>query len=139
MNWAMDDVRAGLRTVLATITGVTAYATMPAQPIVPAAIVSVSPGQVIEYDSPDSATLHLMVLVLVKKVMEDQAQADLDALIDYDDATKSAAVKLDGAVNAAWDSVQVTDIRQYAAYTFGAGETAQVYLGAEIPLDVLVS
>lgn len=140
MTWGMVGVRTGLAAVMAAArTDIQMYEKMPATPVVPAAMVSPLPEVAATLDTFErSATLALMVLFVVKKVDEAGAQDALDAEISTSSATSLLSV-LDTAVNSAWESVSVREVRGYGAYTFGAGENPPTYLGCQFVLDVLVA
>lgn len=140
MTWSLEDVRTALATALESLAAVSkGHATMPSALTPPAAVVYPDPGTFVTYDTVDgAATLHLVALVVVRKVSDADAQNALDAFVGTD-TLASIQNALDTAENAAWDSVQVGNPRNYGAYPFGDGASAISYLGCEFPLDVLVS
>ena len=140
MSWGMAAVRTGLATVMtAARPSLQIYETMPASPTVPAAMVSPMPDVAATIETfEQAATLSLMVLYVVRKIEESGAQAELDAEIATSSATSMLSV-LDSAVNSAWQSVAVREVRGYGAYVFGTGEAAPTYLGCQFVLDVMVA
>ena len=140
MTWGMAAVRTGLGTVMTTARpSLQIYETMPDSPVVPAAMVSPMPDVAATIETfEQAATLSLMVLFVVRKIEESGAQAELDAEISTSSATSMLSV-LDSAVNSAWQSVAVREVRGYGAYVFGTGEAAPTYLGCQFVLDVMVA
>ncbi len=128
----LEAIRARIGTQLQTISGLYVDAHGRGQsPTPPAAIVMVPPGPFQSVVTMDDATdLDLVVLALVRKADVLTAQANLDALL----VQVFAAVQADKTAD--WDYVVATVARGYGTYTWGDGEGAISFLGAEIPLQV---
>ncbi len=119
----------------AALSDVFVHRSMPFQaPTVPAAIVSIPPGEFRSTVTMDDVTdLDLVVLVLVRKVIDTTAQVNADALVEQAFAAVQAGPTAD------WDYVVATAARGYGTYAWGEGEGAVAFLGAEIPLQIGVS
>lgn len=134
----VSTIRDALKTRLATVSGVHAYDTMPPEPLLPAAIVTPAPGAFLTEVTQDGCEdLDLLVLVLVKKVIDDVAQDALDGYLS--EGSSNLANALDSAATSDWDYVVAGAARGYGEYVFGEGEQALRYLGYEIPVTVGVS
>lgn len=135
----LDAIRDRLKTRLDTVSGLHAHRTMPEQvPLFPAAVVFVPPGEFVTEVTMDGAEdVRLVVLVLVKKVVADEAQGDLDAFASAGSLNVSDAI--DSGSTADWDYAVCGAARDYGDYVFGAGEQAQSYLGYQITVTIGVS
>jgi hypothetical protein len=121
----------------ASVTGLVGYDTVPTQVIVPCYIVMPAPGEFYREVSMDGcADVDLVVLVLVRKVVEDVAQ---DAADDYLSDGADIAGAIESSSTDDWDYAICSAARGYGQYVFGAGDQAQPYLGFEIPVTVGVS
>lgn len=125
---SLTDLRTGLATNLATITGLRTAATIPDNPNPPIAIIS--PNS-ITYDSVYGRGMQeyqFIVTVLVGLVSERSSQNKIDA---YCSSTGSSSIKLavesDKTLNGKAFDVRVTDMRAYASVTVGDVK----YLAAE--------
>lgn len=132
-------IRTAIQTRLKTVSPrLTCYRTMPPSPILPAAIVAPATGPFLAEVTMDGAEdLDLVVLVLVQKVLEDDAQDALDVYLSGGAANIADAI--DSGSTADWDYAMCEPARGYGQYVFGDGEQAQRYLGFEIPVEVGVS
>lgn len=136
----LGNIRARIRTRIdATVTGLVGYTTVPQQVVTPCYIVMPAPGEfVTEVTGDGCEDLDLVVLVLLKKVVEDVAQ---DAADDY--MSESSSLNIQNAIEsgstADWDYAIASSARGYGQYEFGAGDQAQRYLGFEIPVRVGIS
>lgn len=122
----------------ASVSGLHGYDTMVNQVLLPAYIVFPAPGEFLTEVTGDGCEdLDLVVLVLVKKVVEDAAQ---DAADDYlSEGSANIANAIESGSTADWDYAIASSARGYGQYVFGEGEQAQRYLGFEIPVLVGVS
>jgi hypothetical protein len=111
---------------------------MPSTPILPALIIAPPTGTVLTQVTIDGCEdLELTALVLVSKVVDENAQNVLDTYLSEGGSNIRAA--LEAGPSTDWDFVMSDPIRSYGQYTFGAGDAAQTFLGFEIPLTVGVS
>lgn len=125
---SLTDLRVGLATNLATITGLRTAATIPDNPNPPIAIIS---PDSITYDSVYGRGMQeyrFSVSVLVGLVAERSNQNKIDA---YCSSTGSSSIKLaiesDKSLGGKAFDVRVTDMRAYASVTVGDVK----YLAAE--------
>lgn len=137
----MADVKAirdALKTNLQTIANLFAYDTMPSQPVVPCAIVTLAPGDdVTEMTMGGAVDIDFVVLVLVQKVVDSVAQDTLDTYLSAGSSSVDTALNSSATTN--WDYVFTGNARNYGQYQFGAGDSATAYLGFEIPITVAAS
>lgn len=130
----LTQIRTGLATKLATISGLNAYATAPGQINVPAAVVT--PGQpLIDFDEaagggPD--TYYLMIMVLVQLADNPLAQEQLDAYLPRGAACVKTVVEADGTLGGIVSYTWVPRIADYGPVDWG-GVT---YLGAVFDVEV---
>lgn len=129
-------LRNGLRTRLATISGLNAYAKPVGTPVLPAAIVV--PGQ-IEFDETmgrgvDRVTYD--VLVLVAMPLADMAAEDLDPYLAGSGASSiKAAIEGDGTLGGAAQWTRVLGVSAYGDVEY----SGKVYLGARFPIEIQVA
>lgn len=124
----ISELRTGLATNLATITGLRTAATVPDNPNPPIAIIL---PQGVEYDNTFGRgmnTYTFAVTVIVGRVSERSGQNALDA---YVSSTGSSSIKLaiesDKTLNGKAFDLRVTDSRNYGELTVGE----VTYLSAE--------
>jgi hypothetical protein len=124
----ISELRTGLATNLATITGLRTTATIPDNPNPPIAIIL---PQGVEYDNTFGRgmnTYTFAVTVIVGRVSERSGQNALDA---YVSSTGSSSIKLaiesDKTLNGKAFDLRVTDSRNYGELTVGE----VTYLSAE--------
>ena len=123
----------------ATVSGLHGYDTYSPQVLMPAYIVMPAPGQFLEEVTGDGCEdLRLIVLVLVKKVIDDVAQDAADSYLS-EGASTNIANAIESGSTSDWDYAVASVSQGYGAYTFGEGEQAIQYLGFEIPVTVGVS
>lgn len=130
----VTQIRTGLATRLATITGLSAHATAPGQVVAPAAIVL--PGApLIEFDEAFGAGLddyNFRIMVLAQRATEETAQALLDAYLPRGTGCVKTAVEADGTLGGI---VSYTVVQRIAEY--GPIEWAGViYMGAIFDVEV---
>lgn len=132
----VSTIRDGIKTRLATISGLNAYDTVPDNPSPPFATV-LPTG--IEYDTAmaDGAhTYRFTILVAVGRVMEGVAQDALDAYCDATGASSiRAAMRGDRTLSGACYDSRVTEMRNYSQLPIGE----VVYLGAEFVVEVIAA
>lgn len=133
---SVSSVRAGLKTRLATISGLTATAVAPATVNVPAAYIV--PGS-IDFDQTmgrGSDLLNFSVVLLVAQATTELAQSDLDAyLVGSGAQSVKAAIEGDGTLGGAAQWTRVTRVSVY-----GLIEHQGVsYLGAKFDVEVDVN
>jgi hypothetical protein len=138
MAWTMEAVRDRLASQLSTYGMKQSYSFMPSTPVLPCNIIAPASGTFATRPSMDDDVrdLTFTVTTLVSKVVDENAQKILDTHISPDgvwDALES------GAVANTWDYAAPTAQTGYGAYTFGAGEAAQQYLGFVTQVTVCVS
>lgn len=138
MAWTMAAVRSGLKTRLATISGLTVYDTWPSAPVVPGALIAPATDNPVDYDDSmeGAATLRLVVTVLVQKVVESVAQNAADEYLNFTGSKSIAAAVNSAALANAWEYVAVRGAARYGQYEFGSAETALRYLGVEFNLVI---
>jgi hypothetical protein len=129
----VSTIRDGIKTRLATISGLNTYDTVPDNPMVPFAAV-LPTG--IEYDAAMADGAHAYrfgILVAVHRASEGVAQDALDAYCDAT-GTKSIRAAINGDRTLAGEvfSCRVTEMRNYSQLPIG--ETT--YLGAEFVVEV---
>ncbi len=131
---SVTSIRSGLATRLATITGLTAHATLKGQVVPPAAVVE---GPDIDFDATmgrGSDDFVFTVKLLVSSSVTDQAQAKLDGYLAGSGATTTVkgAIEADdtlgGAVSFAW----VARVRQYGLVEYAGVQ----YVGCEFLIEV---
>jgi hypothetical protein len=133
---SVSAIRDGLKTNLATITGLRAYDTVPGDLAVPAAVVE--PDEpVISYDSTfarGSDELYFSVLVLVQIGTVRGAQDNLDAyLAGSGSGSIKAAVESDERLGGIVSYVRVTRADGYGTYEFNGIK----YAGVRFRIEVL--
>lgn len=131
----LTQIRAGLAARLATIGGLSAYATAPGQINVPAGVV-VPAKPLVDFDEaagggPD--TYRLQVMVLVQFADNPMAQEQLDAYLPRGSGCVKTAIEADGALGGLVSYTWVPRISEYGPVDW-AGVT---YLGAVFDLEVM--
>lgn len=133
---ALVAVRDGLATRLAAISGLRVYDTVPDSVAVPAAVVTIAPGDFLDYDvtlSDGADNLHFSVLLLVSKASERAGQDQLDGYLAPTGASSvKAALEGDNTLGGVSQWVAVSSARNYGYRTVGDTE----YLGCELAIDV---
>ena len=133
---SMSTIRDGLKTRLATISGLRAYDTMPDNPSPPFAVVVPGP---INYDVAMARGLdeqEFDILVVVSRVHERIGQDLLDGYCDRSGPTSiKAAIEGDRTLSGACDTLRVTQMRNYQALAIGEVQ----YLAAEFVVQLYVS
>lgn len=131
----LKQIRAGLAARLATISGLSAYATAPGQINVPAGVVA--PGRpLVEFDEafgsggPDD--YRLVVMVLVQFADNPMAQEQLDAYLPRGSGCVKTAVEADGTLGGLVSYTWVARLAEYGPIDW-AGVT---YLGAVFDVEV---
>ncbi len=130
---SMSTLRDGLKTRLATISGLRAYDTIPDNPSPPFAVVV--PGS-ITFDSAFARGLdeyEFSVLVVVSRVHERIGQDLLDGYCAASGSTSvKAAIEGDRTLSGAADTLRVTQMRNYQALAIGEVQ----YLAAEFVVQL---
>lgn len=135
---SVSSIRDGLKTRLATVSGLNAYDTVPGDIVPPAAIVA--PGNpVVMYDltmGRGGDTLRFVITLLISDVVDDMAQDTLDAyLAGSGSSSIKTAVEADETLGGVAHFAVVTQVNSY-----GLLEWAGVsYLGAELLVEVVAS
>jgi hypothetical protein len=129
----VSTIRDGLKTRLATISGLRAHDTIPDNPSPPFAVVV--PGS-ITFDSAFARGLdeyEFSVLVVVSRVSERVGQDLLDGYCNPSGATSiKAAIEGDRTLAGAATDLRVTQMRNYQALTIGEVQ----YLAAEFVIQL---
>lgn len=132
---SIATIRDGLKTRLATVTGLTVYDTMPDDVYPPCAIVGM-PSR-IAYDvtfRTAVARIDIPIRILAGRVLEAQAQDTLDGYVSADGANSlRAALDNDPTLNGAAHTARITEARDYGVYTVGDVP----YLGVELNCEVI--
>lgn len=129
----ISSVRDGLKTRLATVSGLRAYDVWPDEPQAPAAVVV--PGEIDYRTAQDSAfdatfVIHLLCSSASERVGQDQ----LDSFLASSGATSvNAAIAGDRTLGGA-----VTDCRLITASNYGRVEVSgQMYFGADLNVGII--
>lgn len=134
----MADIKAirdGLKTRLATVSGLRTFDIVPDTFTPPAAMVAPATGALATVATMDGALdLEFVVLVLVQAVSDRGSQDALDTYLSTGASEIRAAIE--SGSNTVWSFVQTGQIRNYGEFVWGSGEAAQRYLGFEIPVLV---
>lgn len=132
---SLSAIRDGIKTRLATISGLETYDTMPDTANPPCAIVGV-PAR-IEYDVTFRnavARYEIPVRVFAGRVAESDSQDRLDGYISPDGLTSlRGAIDGDPTLGGVAHTVRVTEARDYGVYTLGDVP----YIGVEIVCEVI--
>jgi hypothetical protein len=128
-------IRDGLKTRLATITGLYTHDTIPDAVNPPAAIVGMPTTIAYDFTFRAATTRFVFpVRVLVGRAAEAEAQDKLDGYLSADGATSiRAAVDGDGTLGGVANTSRVVEARDLGAYEVGATQ----YLGAEVMVEVV--
>lgn len=130
---AISEIRSGIATNLATITGLRTSAYVPDDPKPPIAVVM---PQGILFDTSFARGLDTMtftVLVIVGRVSDRNAQNTLDAYCDPLSATSvKKAIESDRTLAGKIDDLRVTEMRNYTSITV----SENTYLSAEFVVSV---
>lgn len=132
----MSELRTGLATRLATISGLRTSATLPDQPQPPQAVIY--PDRV-TYDSALGRGLDeytFIVLVIVGRIAERSAQTSLDRYCESSGATSiKAAIEGEATLGGKAFDCRVTEMRGQSSLTLGD----LTYLTAEFSVTVLAN
>jgi hypothetical protein len=130
---SVTSIRDGLATRLASISGLRTSATIPDDPKPPIAIVM---APTITYDTSFGRgmdTYSFPVMVIVGRVSERTAQAQLDAVCNpVGAASVKAAIHSDPTLGSSCQNARVTEMTNYGSVTIGDVE----YLSAEFTVQV---
>ena len=129
---SVSELRAGLATRMATITGLRTSATVPDAPRPPVAVVI--PDR-IEYDLDarrGADRFYFTITLLVARADDRAAQGNLDAYLVGAGSIK-AAIEADRTLGGKADTCRVTEMRNYASVP--VGDT--LYLGAQLIVEVI--
>jgi hypothetical protein len=128
-----SELRTGLATNLATITGLRTASLIPDQVNPPIAIIT---PETITYDTAFARGLdeyNFTVLVIVHRVAERSAQSSLDAFCNPTGSTSiKTAIESDRSLGGKAQTLRVTDLRTYQALSVGDVD----YLAAEFSVVV---
>jgi hypothetical protein len=131
---SIADIRSGIATNLATISGLRTTATVPDNPNPPIAIVI---PQSVSYDTTFGRgmdTYEFTALVIVGRVDERTAQNRLDGYCASSGSSSiKAAIESDKSLGGACFDLRVTEMRNYTSLTYGD----VTYLGAEFVIQVI--
>lgn len=138
---SVSALREGLKTRLATISGLRAHAIVVGDVVPPAAVVIPGdPGRknsmAINYDATmgrGSDDFQFTVLLLVSNKVERVSQDTLDDYLDGSGATSiKAAIEADGTLGGIAHFTNVVGVRDYGLVSYGG----QQYVGAEFMVEV---
>lgn len=129
----LGDLRKGLKDRLETISGLKAYATMPASPASPAAAVIPRSREIITFDGGARFRFEVWVYVNPSDLNRAQTQID-DYLSDSGANSIEAAIEADPSLGGVAESTSVLGWAQYARLVDLAGGQL---LGAQIDIEVL--
>ena len=135
MTVSIATIRDGLKTRLATISGLRAFDTIPDNLSPPCAVVGMPTA--IDYDlsmARGADRFTFPVRVIVGRVTERQAQDRLDAYASGSGSSSiKAAIEADPTLSASAMSARVTGASGFGVYDLGGA----VYLGFELSIDVI--
>jgi hypothetical protein len=130
---SISDVRNGLKTRLATISGLSAYALVPMTPNLPTALVQ---PRSIDFDTSmtrGSDRLIFDVTLLVADSITELAQSQLDPYLSGSGAQSvKAAIEADQTLGGAADWCRVTEVNAYGDMPY----SGKLYLGARFTVEV---
>lgn len=133
MPAAFTAVRNGLKAQLDTISGLHAYAYVPDEPNLPAAIVMPLSGTFLTFDttmSRGSDDMSFIILVLLSKSSDVVGQDTLDTFLDG--LSVKAAIEDDETLGGVAHFTAVTEVRNYGTVQFGQ----ESYYGCEFVVTV---
>ena len=129
---SLSDIRGGLATRMATITGLRTSATVPDNPRPPVAVIF--PDR-IEYDlnaRRGADRFYFTIMVLVGRADDRAAQNNLDTFVVGPTSIK-AAIEADRTLGGVADTCRVTEMNNYSSMT--VGDT--LYLAASFVVEVV--
>jgi len=130
----LADIRNGLATSLAAITGLRVHKTIPDQVAVPAAIIGLPE---IEYDLAMRGTASkftIPVRIYASKASERAAQEKVDEFMEASgDKSVKQAIETDPSLAGAAHTVRVSAAKGYGVYAVGGVD----YLGVEFVVEVV--
>lgn len=133
---SVTALRNGIKTRLATISGLTAYARVPKEINVPAAVVRPQPGAAIEFDATmgrGSDDFVFIVTVVITDVIDELGQAELDPYLDGSGAKSIKQVlEVDGTLGGVAHHLHVAGVVDYGEITYAG----RPYIGAEFLIRV---
>lgn len=130
---SLSGIRDGLRTALATISGLRAYDTIPDNPSPPFAVVVPLGITFDEAFARGLDTYEMSVLVVVGRVSDRIAQDTLDGYCaPSGSGSVKTAIEVDRKLGGACSSLRVTSMRNYQSLTIADA----TYLAAEFVVDV---
>lgn len=132
----VTSIRDGLKTRLATISGLNAYARVPKSINLPAAVVRPNAGSAISFDATMAGGAHdlvFLITVLITDQIDELGQKDLDPYLDST-GTKSvrAAIDADGTLAGVAHFSRVVGVVDYGEIEY-AGLS---YIGADFLVEV---
>lgn len=134
---SVTDLRNGLATRLATISGLHDYARVPKTVNLPAAIVQPAPDSAIMFDAAGaraSDDFMFVITLLVTDAVDEIGQAALDPYLAGSGAQSiKTVIEADGTLGGAAQWVRVTGVRNYGLIEQGGIQ----YLGAEFVVEVM--
>jgi len=132
---SLSSIRDGLKTRLATISGLSIFSFVPDSIEPPTAVVGVMSS--LEYDSTmarGSDTYSIPIYLYVSRVDAQDAQETLDAYLNSSGSSSiKAQVESDGTLGGVADSVRVVEADNYGVYTVNDID----YLGVEFMVEVI--
>lgn len=130
----LTELRSGIATNLATISGLRTASTVPDQPNPPIAVVI---PRTITYDTAYARgldTYEFVIIVIVGRVSERTAQTTLDAYCNPSGASSiKAAIESDRTLGGAASDLRVQEMRNYQSLAVGE----VTYLAAEFVVQVI--
>lgn len=136
---SVTALRNAMAARLATIDGLHAYARVPKEVNVPAAVVLPQPGAAIEFDATmgrGSDDFVFLVTVVITDVIDDLGQAQLDPYLDGSGAQSVKQVlEADNSLGGTAHHVHVAGVVDYGEITYAG----RPYVGAEFLVRVTAS
>lgn len=133
----IKQIRAGLKTPLATISGMNAYARRPAKLNLPAAVVESINAEYGQTFGDGALTQYRVdMMLLVKTAMTEEAEEELEGYLQPSGATSvRAAIKADSRLGGVADKAFVVRFRDAGMLEYQGNQ----YLGAVVEVEVWAS
>ena len=132
---SLSSIREGLKTRLATISGLSIYAFVPDSIEPPTAVVGVMSS--LEYDSTmarGSDTYNIPIYMYVSRVDAELSQDSLDSYLDGSGSTSvKSAIEGDTTLGGVVSSARVVEASNYGVYTVNSID----YLGVEFSVEII--
>ena len=132
---SLSSIREGLKTRLATISGLSIYSFVPDSIEPPTAVVGVMSS--LEYDSTmsrGSDTYNIPIYMYVSRVDAELSQDSLDSYLDGSGSTSvKSAIEGDTTLGGVVSSARVVEASNYGVYTVNSID----YLGVEFSVEII--